>query len=62
MDLGDDAYDRLVRMAFNAGRTPHGTIARHVISLALDDPDLMERAIALAKADVQATKAAKRRK
>jgi hypothetical protein len=63
LDLSDDVYNRLLRAGFDAGppRVPHGTVARHMVALALDDVELMARAVELARVDVKAAAEARRK-
>jgi hypothetical protein len=61
LDLTDDLYDRLVRVGFDAGRVPHGTIVRSLVRLGLENPELLAQAIELAQADVKAARDSRRK-
>jgi hypothetical protein len=61
LDLTDELYDRLVRAGFDSGRVPHGTLARALVSLGLENPELLAQAIGLAQADVKAARESRRK-
>jgi hypothetical protein len=61
LDLNDELYDRLVRVGFDSGRVPHGTLARALVSLGLESPELLAGAIELAQADVKAARDSRRK-
>jgi hypothetical protein len=61
LDLPDQTYEKLTRLGFDSGRVPHGTIARHLVALGLDDPEMVAQAVELARADVRAAADARRK-